>query len=69
MWIVAHNSLMNNDNRFRRHIADHPYCHHCNMNTETLLYALQDCPLAQNVWNSLVNHGDRKKFYSTTLFL
>jgi hypothetical protein len=39
------------------------------MDMETLLHALRDYLLAQNVWNSLVNHGDKKEFYSTTLFL
>ena len=62
MWIVTHNNFMTNAN-----IADHPYCHHCNMNMETVLHALRDCHLAQNVWNSLVNCGDKKEFYYATL--
>lgn len=62
MWIVTRNNFMTNAN-----IADHPYCHHCNMNMETVLHALRDCHLAQNVWNSLVNYGDKKEFYYATL--
>jgi hypothetical protein len=62
MWIVTHNNFMTNAN-----IADHPCCHHCNMNMETVLHALRDCHVAQNVWNSLVNCGDKKEFYYATL--
>ena len=62
MWIVTHNSLMTTVS-----IADHPYCHHCNMNMETVLHALRDCHLGQNVWNSLVNCGDKKELYYATL--
>ena len=29
LWIVAHNSLIKNETKARRHFAEDPYCHHC----------------------------------------
>ncbi|CAN1215673.1 Putative ribonuclease H protein At1g65750 [Linum perenne] len=54
LWLAAHNRLLSNEERLRRHMTDRDDCHRCPSVSETSLHILRDCNLAKSVWTSLL---------------
>ncbi|CAN1215674.1 Putative ribonuclease H protein At1g65750 [Linum perenne] len=50
LWLAAHNRLLSNEERLRRHMTDRDDCHRCPSVSETSLHILRDCNLAKSVW-------------------
>lgn len=46
LWIISHDRLMGNANRYKRHMTDDPKCYICGWNEETTLHIIRDCPAA-----------------------
>jgi ribonuclease HI len=42
-------------------------CSFCGNVQETILHALRDCPLAMEIWDSLISANDRRKFLNVDL--
>lgn len=49
LWIVCHDRVMGNSNRYKRYLVDDPKCVICNDPEETTLHILRDCPSARSV--------------------
>eukprot|EP00258_Populus_trichocarpa_P027694 XP_024443713.1 uncharacterized protein LOC112324533 [Populus trichocarpa] len=64
LWTVAHNSIMTNDLRYRRHLTANRFCDHCGTEVETLTHALRDCPKARKIWEVFVKVENRELFFS-----
>ncbi|CAN1162405.1 Putative ribonuclease H protein At1g65750 [Linum perenne] len=53
LWLVAHERVLTNGERCRRHIAQDSSCYRCSGVQEDLLHVVRDCTLAREVWRSL----------------
>ncbi|KAL8142496.1 hypothetical protein V2J09_015528 [Rumex salicifolius] len=52
VWMVMRKHILTNVERVRRHMAKDPICSLCNLEEETLLHLLRDCPAAQEKWHN-----------------
>ncbi|CAN1172909.1 Putative ribonuclease H protein At1g65750 [Linum perenne] len=63
LWLVAHERVLTNAERCRRHIAQDGTCYRCPNENEDLLHVCRDCKLAKEVWNSLFPQLVTIKFF------
>ncbi|CAN1142660.1 Putative ribonuclease H protein At1g65750 [Linum perenne] len=50
IWLAAHERILTNSERCRRHIAQDSTCYRCPNICEDLLHVCRDCNLAKEVW-------------------
>ncbi|CAN1274381.1 Putative ribonuclease H protein At1g65750 [Linum perenne] len=53
LWLVAHEKLMTNLERKRRHLSDNTSCPRCTGTEESVLHVIRDCHFAKKVWDEL----------------
>ncbi|CAL1387343.1 unnamed protein product [Linum trigynum] len=51
LWLAAHQRLLTNAERSRRHLAPNGTCPICEDGPETTLHVIRDCPYARGVWS------------------
>ncbi|CAN1124680.1 Putative ribonuclease H protein At1g65750 [Linum perenne] len=66
-WLVAHNRLLTNSERRRRHLAEIGSCQVCPGQEESVLHVLRDCPLASATWELLALSSGDQTFFQTPL--
>lgn len=54
LWLVAHEALLTNRNRVRRHIATSDLCPVCRVTMESIIHAVSDCHRISIVWSCMV---------------
>ncbi|CAN1751196.1 Putative ribonuclease H protein At1g65750 [Linum perenne] len=64
LWLAAHDRLLSNAERHRRHMTVTDNCHRCTNVSETSLHILRDCTLARDVWLALLPPGIVAEFFS-----
>ncbi|CAN1259084.1 Putative ribonuclease H protein At1g65750 [Linum perenne] len=57
LWLVAHNRLLTNSERNRRHMTTEDCCRLCPNSTEDSLHVLRDCRSARDFWLRLRVHS------------
>jgi len=57
LWLLLHNRLLINAERFRRHLSTNPYCERCQTAVEDLDHLFRRCPVAEEVWRDLQLRG------------
>ncbi|GMJ06884.1 hypothetical protein like AT3G24255 [Hibiscus trionum] len=62
LWLMAHERLLTNMERVRRHIATSPICSLCGVAEEDIDHVLRKCTRVEEVWMNLVNVQDRNMF-------
>ncbi|CAN1189170.1 Putative ribonuclease H protein At1g65750, partial [Linum perenne] len=67
LWLVAHNRLLTNSERRRRHLAEIGSCQVCPGQEESILHVLRDCPLASATWELLALSSGDQTFFQTPL--
>ncbi|CAN1832077.1 Putative ribonuclease H protein At1g65750 [Linum perenne] len=67
LWLVAHNRLLTNSERHRRHLAEIGACQVCPGLEESVLHVLRDCPLASATWELLTLPSGDQTFFQTPL--
>ncbi|CAN1279411.1 Putative ribonuclease H protein At1g65750 [Linum perenne] len=67
LWLVAHNRLLTNSERRRRHLAEIGSCQVCPGQEESVLHVLRDCPLASATWELLALSSGDQTFFQTPL--
>ncbi|CAN1189279.1 Putative ribonuclease H protein At1g65750 [Linum perenne] len=67
IWLFAHERVLTNVERCRRHMAQDNNCYHCPDSREDLLHVGRDCKLAKEVWLSLFPHLTETNFFSLGL--
>ncbi|CAN1796887.1 Putative ribonuclease H protein At1g65750 [Linum perenne] len=67
LWLVAHNRLLTNSERHRRHLAEVGACQVCPGLEESVLHVLRDCPLASATWELLALPSGDQTFFQTPL--
>lgn len=67
LWLVVHQVLMTNSERWRRHLCDNNICTVCKRGEETILHMLRDCPAMSGLWSRLVPLRKRREFFDCTL--
>ncbi|CAN1799141.1 Putative ribonuclease H protein At1g65750 [Linum perenne] len=67
LWLVAHNRLLTNSERHRRHLAEIGSCQVCPGHEESVLHVLRDCPLASATWELLALSSGDQTFFQTPL--
>eukprot|EP00253_Pinus_taeda_P007130 PITA_07130 len=50
LWLVGHKRILTWDKLRRRNFQGPSYCHNCKHSEETLQHLLDDCPLANQLW-------------------
>ncbi|CAN1173011.1 Putative ribonuclease H protein At1g65750 [Linum perenne] len=53
LWLVAHEKLLTNLERKRRHLSADATCSRCTGNEESVLHVVRDCTFAGQVWDLL----------------
>lgn len=53
-WILSHEKLITNKERWSRQITVSPDCSRCHQGVEDTLHAVSDCPWARQVWEALI---------------
>ncbi|CAN1122460.1 Putative ribonuclease H protein At1g65750 [Linum perenne] len=53
LWLIAHEKVLTNSERCRRHLTDDSRCHRCPNSVEDVLHVCRDCTLAKEVWSAL----------------
>ncbi|KAK9046567.1 hypothetical protein V6N11_052453 [Hibiscus sabdariffa] len=64
MWLVAHERLMTNAERVRRHIANTTRCDICGEYRKDFDHILRSCFLAKSVWRRCVSTATRSNFFT-----
>ncbi|XP_020871723.1 uncharacterized protein LOC9299799 [Arabidopsis lyrata subsp. lyrata] len=67
LWLVAHQAIMTNAERYRRHLGDTEICQVCKGGTETIIHALRDCPAMEGIWTRTVPLRKRQSFFASSL--
>ncbi|CAN1152790.1 Putative ribonuclease H protein At1g65750 [Linum perenne] len=67
LWLAAHDRLLTNAERRRRHMTEEDNCHRCTNVSETSLNILRDCNLARSVWLALLPPDIVADFFSGTV--
>ncbi|CAN1150946.1 Putative ribonuclease H protein At1g65750 [Linum perenne] len=67
LWLAAHDRLLTNAERHRRHMTDNDKCRRCSNVSETPLHSLRDCDLAKSVWVALLPPGLVNDFFSGSI--
>lgn len=58
---------MTDENWASRHLTEAPYHYNCPLELEYVLHAVQNYPLATNVWRVLIKPSDRRNFFGAEL--
>lgn len=66
IWQILHGKLATKEYCGRWGNGDLT-CNHCRYTTETIIHVLRDCPLAVQLWNSLIPPGLRPMFYGVDI--
>lgn len=67
MWLVCHDRLLGNANRFKRKLTDDPKCFVCGDSVESTLHILRDCPAARSVWRKVEGFALDPNFFRLDL--
>ncbi|CAN1851599.1 Putative ribonuclease H protein At1g65750 [Linum perenne] len=67
LWLVAHNRILTNAERRRRHRVDVAECQRCRSGIEDTLHVVRDCQLAREVWASFITPELTSHFFSDSL--
>jgi hypothetical protein len=63
MWRACKNLLLTKENLMKRKVVEEPLCPICNLEVETTLHVLWDCPASIDVW------GASHRFFQQKLYL
>ncbi|KAE8736080.1 Detected protein of unknown function [Hibiscus syriacus] len=53
LWLICKNKLLSNEERVRRHMANHSACSICGATVESVSHIFRDCVIARAVWGVL----------------
>ncbi|RYQ82266.1 hypothetical protein Ahy_B10g100865 [Arachis hypogaea] len=67
LWLVAHNAILTNSERRRRHLTNDDSCPRCHHHDETVIHVLRDCSYAQCIWKYLLPPNFVNSFFNTDL--
>ncbi|GMI82523.1 hypothetical protein HRI_001921600 [Hibiscus trionum] len=67
LWLAAHERLLTNVERMRRHMASSPSCGICGDPIEDVVHAVRDCSKAKEVWRGLVPSAAIARFFTLPL--
>ncbi|CAN1126971.1 Putative ribonuclease H protein At1g65750 [Linum perenne] len=67
LWLVAHNRILTNVERQRRHLTNEAGCQRCTGLNEDTLHVIRDCKVAREVWSSLLPPGFDGNFFTDDL--
>ncbi|CAN1131440.1 Putative ribonuclease H protein At1g65750 [Linum perenne] len=67
LWLVAHNRILTNAERRRRHLVNVADCQRCRSGIEDTLHVVRDCQLAREVWASFIPPELTSHFFSDSL--
>ncbi|KAL4359627.1 hypothetical protein AHAS_Ahas08G0096300 [Arachis hypogaea] len=67
LWLVAHNAILTNAERRRRHLTMDGTCPRCQHHDESTIHVLRDCPYATSIWKRLIPPKGINSFFNTNL--
>ncbi|CAL1388702.1 unnamed protein product [Linum trigynum] len=66
-WLVAHQRLLANCERRRRHLTTVARCQICGGDEETTLHVIRDCPYARAAWADFLQEEPDESFFQDDL--
>ncbi|CAN1840120.1 Putative ribonuclease H protein At1g65750 [Linum perenne] len=54
LWLVAHNRLLTNAERHKRHMSTDDSCRLCPDSVEDAIHIIRDCRVAKKLWNEFL---------------
>ncbi|CAN1815926.1 Putative ribonuclease H protein At1g65750 [Linum perenne] len=63
LWLAAHNHLLTNAERSRRHLSDDDVCSHCKTASGDTIHVLRDCRLARSFWECVIPQQQLQGFF------
>lgn len=63
VWLLAHDKLMTNLNKWKRKLVDFPKCEICHQQEESSLHTVRDCSDATKVWAHFLPPNLSSKFF------
>lgn len=54
MWLLAHDKILTNASRWRRHLTSNPCCFRCDAVVEDGLHVIRDCKGSKEVWECFI---------------
>ncbi|XP_016168765.1 uncharacterized protein LOC107611342 [Arachis ipaensis] len=67
LWLVAHNTILTNLERRRRHLTTDGACPRCWHHEELVIHVLRDCFYARSIWQRLIPPNGINSFFNTSL--
>lgn len=67
IWLLAHNGVLTNNNRWRRHLGDNPSYHKCDADKEDAIHVVRDCAVSTKVWECMPISSTSSNFYTMPL--
>ncbi|KAL4388294.1 hypothetical protein GQ457_09G023330 [Hibiscus cannabinus] len=67
LWLAAHDRLLTNVERKRRHLVVLDVCELCSGGPETVSPVLRECTMAQSIWEVVIQQSMVTAFYSMPL--
>ncbi|CAN1797288.1 Putative ribonuclease H protein At1g65750 [Linum perenne] len=67
LWLVAHDRLLTNAERKRRHLCAFDTCSRCSIAPEETIHVLRDCKFARDLWVSLIPPDKHHSFFAGSL--
>ncbi|CAN1191383.1 Putative ribonuclease H protein At1g65750 [Linum perenne] len=63
LWLAAHNKLLTNAERHRRHLTTSDECGGCNSASESVIHIARDCLVAREVWYEMLGVNSAHEFF------
>ncbi|CAL1360967.1 unnamed protein product [Linum trigynum] len=67
LWLAAHQCLLTNAERSRKHLVPNATCPICRGGPETILHVIRDCPYARGVWSHFLAEEPNDLFFQSNL--
>ncbi|XP_050229329.1 uncharacterized protein LOC126678474 [Mercurialis annua] len=64
LWLVAHDRLLTNHERRRRHLTEEGMCPRCKIEDESICHLLRDCCFSKLIWNRVLAPTKITSFFS-----
>ena len=67
LWLAMHDKLLTNAERVSRGLSNSSTCAKCNLEEESTIHVLRDCPFASWIWMNLLDQADWDHFFNLPL--
>ncbi|KAE8717106.1 hypothetical protein F3Y22_tig00110059pilonHSYRG00042 [Hibiscus syriacus] len=67
LWLMAHERILTNKERARRHLTSQTKCEACGAAEESIHHIFRECPIAYTIWQSLIRQEKMTELMETEI--